>query len=91
MDETEDNSDGFNIHDLKDMYLDFFWSNFSIKISRNVIRFGQDLLEKVPNYEIIKDQETRFFCKESVPELFSIFFSVIKKLDGTNQGSYSAN
>ena len=28
--------------------------------------FGEDLLEKAPNYEIIKDQETRVFRKESV-------------------------
>ena len=72
MDEAEDNSDGFDIHDLQDMYLGFL-SNCSIKISGNVTRFGQDLLEKEPNYEIIKDQEIWVFRKESVPELFIIF------------------
>ena len=72
MDEAEDNSDGFDIHDLQDMYLGFL-SKYSIEISGNVTRFGQDLLEEVSNYEIIKDQETRVFLKASVQELFSIF------------------
>ena len=72
MDEAEDNSDEFNILDRQDMYLDFL-SKYSIEISGSVTRFGQDLLEEVTNYEIIKDQETRFFRKESVRELFSIF------------------
>ena len=30
-------------------------------------------LKKIPNYEIIKDQEPRVFYKESVRELFGIF------------------
>ena len=32
MDEAEDNSDGFNIHDLKDMYLDFFGPTLASKL-----------------------------------------------------------
>ena len=72
MHEVEDNSNGFNIHGLQDMHLGFL-SKYSIEISGNVTRFGQDLLEKMPNYEIIKDQETRVLRKESVRELFSIF------------------
>ena len=55
IDEAEDNSDGIDIHDLQDMYLDFF-AKYSIEICGNVTRFGRDLLEKAPNYEIIKDQ-----------------------------------
>ena len=67
VDKAEDNSDK-----LQDIYLEFL-SKYSIQISGNVTRFGQGLLEKVPNYEIIKDQETQVFCKESVWELFNIF------------------
>ena len=52
------------------MYL-VFLSKYSMEISQNVTRFGQDLLEKAPNYEIVKDQETRACRKESVRELFS--------------------
>ena len=72
MDEAEDDEDGFDMHDLQDMYLDFL-SNYNIEIGGNVTRFGQDLIERAPNYEIIKDGETRVFRKESVRELFSIF------------------
>ena len=72
MDEAEDNNDGFNIHDLQDVYLDFL-SKYSIEISGNVTRFGQYLLEKAPNFEIIKDPETQVFGKEYVRELFRIF------------------
>ena len=72
MDEAEDNNDGFNIHDLQDMYLDFL-SKYSIEIIGNVTRFGQHLLEKAPNFEIIKDPKTKVFRKEYVRELFSIF------------------
>ena len=60
VEKAEDNSDK-----LQDIYLEFL-SKYSIQISGNVTRFGQGLLEKVPNYEIIKDQETQVFCKESV-------------------------
>ena len=79
MHKAEDNSNGFNIHDLQDMHFDFL-SKYSIEISGNVTRFGQDLLEKVPNYEIIKDQETRVSRKESV-RVIQYLSSVIKKLD----------
>ena len=44
-----------------------------MEISGNVTCFGQDFLEKVSNHEIMKDQETRFFRKESLRELLSIF------------------
>ena len=79
MHQAEDNSNGFNIHGLQDMHFDFL-SKYSIEISGNVTRFGQDLLEKVPNYEIIKDQETRVLRKESV-RVIQCLSSVIKKLD----------
>ena len=45
MDKAEDNSDGFDIHEIQDMYLDFL-SKYSIKISENATHSGQDLLEK---------------------------------------------
>ena len=45
MDKTEDNSDGFDIHEIQDMYLNFL-SKYSIKISENATHSGQDLLEK---------------------------------------------
>ena len=57
-------SNGFNMHDLQDMYLDFL-SKCSIEISGNVTRFEKDLLKKATNYEIIKDQESGVFRKES--------------------------
>lgn len=69
-------SNGFNIHDLQDMYLDFL-SKCSIEISGNVTRFEKDLLKKATKYEIIKDQESGVFRKESASELFSIFSSSI--------------
>ena len=72
MDEAEGNSNGFDMQDLQDTYLDFL-SKYSVEISGNVTRFGQDLFEKAPNYEIIKDHGTRVFRKESAPELLSIF------------------
>ena len=71
MGEGENNSDGFDMHDLQDMYLDFL-SKYSIEISGNITHFGQACL-KAPNYEVIIDQRTRVFRKESVRELFSIF------------------
>ena len=45
MEKMKDNSNGFNMHDLQDIYLDFL-SKYSIKINGNATRFGQDLLQK---------------------------------------------
>ena len=63
---------GFNIHDLEDMYLEYL-SKYGVLTGKHVTRFGQELLERTSNYEIIKDGETRVYCKGSLRELFSIF------------------
>jgi len=72
MHETESAEKGFDIHELEDIYLDFL-SQYDMNIGGNVTRFGKELIERAPNYEMIKDRETRVFCRESAHELFSIF------------------
>ena len=74
MNETQEAEarNGFDIHELENMYLEHL-SKYGFFIGKHVTRFGQELLERVPNYEIIKDGETRVYCKESVRKLFSIF------------------
>ena len=44
-----------------------------MEISGNVTLYGKDLLEKVPNYEIIKDQVKRVFQKKFL-ESYSVYF-----------------
>ena len=74
MEETAqvDSKEGFEIHQLEDIYLDHL-SCYGIDIESHITRFGKELLERAPDYEIIKDKETRVFRKESVREHFSIF------------------
>ena len=63
---------GFDIHEFENMYLEYL-SKYGVFIGKHVTRFGQEFLERAPNYEIIKEGETRVYCKEFVCELFGIF------------------
>ena len=63
---------GFDIHEFEDMYLEYL-SKYGVFSCQHVTRFGQEFLERAPNYEITKEGETLVYCKEFVCELFSIF------------------
>ena len=63
---------GFEIHELENMYLDYL-SQYSIHLSSHITRFSEELIERAPTYEIIKNKETRVFRKECVHEMFSTF------------------
>ena len=54
MNETQEAEarNGFDIHELENMYLEHL-SKYGFFIGKHVTRFGQELLEIVPNYEII--------------------------------------
>ena len=63
---------GFDIHEFENMYPEYL-SKYGVFIGKHVTRFGQEFLERAPNYEIIKEGETHVYCKEFACELFSIF------------------
>ena len=43
-------------------------------IGSHITRFGENLIERAPEYEVIKiDKKKHGFCKEFVHEMFSIF------------------
>ena len=74
MNETQDAEAqyGFEMDELEDIYLEYL-SKHGVFLHMHVTRFFQELLERAPNYEKIKDGEIRVCCKESVCESFSIF------------------
>ena len=69
-----DAKEGFDLHELENnIYLDYL-SEYEILIDSNITRFGENLIERAPEYEVIKmDNKQGFFCKESMHEMLSIF------------------
>ena len=58
--------EGFDLHELENIYLDYL-SEYEIFIESHTIRFGENLIERAPEYEVIKhDKKQRAFCKESM-------------------------
>ena len=53
--------DGFDIHDLENMYHDYL-SEYEVYIDSYIKRFGRNLIERAPNYEIIKYDKNNVFC-----------------------------
>ena len=65
--------EGFDLHELENIYLDYL-SEYEIFIDSHIARFGENLIERVPEYEVVKhDKRQRIFRKESMHEMFSIF------------------
>ena len=47
--------------------------NFHREWKHHITRFGENLMERAPEYEMIKhDKKQRAFCKESMHEMFSV-------------------
>ena len=65
--------EGFDLHELENIYLDYL-SEYEIFIDSHIARFGENLIERVPEHEVVKhDKRQRIFRKESMHEMFSIF------------------
>ena len=64
----------FDLHELENnIYLDYL-SEYEILIDSNITRFGENFIERAPEYEVIKmDKKQGVFCKESMHQMFSIF------------------
>ena len=63
--------EGFDLHELENIYLDYL-SEYEIFIESHTIRFGENLIERAPEYEVIKhDEKQRVFHKESICLVFS--------------------
>ena len=61
--------EGFDLSELENMCLDYL---SEILIQSHITRFGKSLLERAPEYEVIKhDKKQRVFCKESMHEMFT--------------------
>ena len=45
--------EGFDLHELENMYLDYL-SEYEILIESHITRFGEKLIERAPEYEVIK-------------------------------------
>ena len=43
----------FDLHELENMYLDYL-SKYGILIESHITRFGENLIERPPEYEVIK-------------------------------------
>ena len=53
--------EGFDLHELENIYLDYL-SEYEIFIESHTIRFGENLIERAPEYEVIKiDKKTACF------------------------------
>ena len=63
---------GFNLHELEQIYLEYL-ARYDVVISGHVTRFGKELIERAPHFEIVKNIDTRVYFKESVRELFNTF------------------
>ena len=65
--------EGFDLYELENMCLDYL-SEYEILIESHITRFSENLIEKTPEYEVIKtDKKQSVFRKESMHEMFSIF------------------
>ena len=65
--------EGFDSHKLENMYLDYL-SEYETSIESHITRFSENLIERAPEYEVIKmDIKQRVFRQKSMHETFSIF------------------
>ena len=65
--------EGFDSHKLENIYLDYL-SEYEILIESHIIQFSENLIERAPEYEVIKmDVKRRVFRKKFMHEMFSIF------------------
>ena len=65
--------EGFNLHELENIYLDYL-SEYEILIESHITRLGENLIERAPEYKVIKmDKKERVFRTESMHEIFSVF------------------
>ena len=70
--------EGFHLHELESIFLDYL-SEYEIFIESDITRFGENLIERTPEYEVINhDKKQRVFRKESIHEMFSIFPKISK-------------
>ena len=61
-----------DLHELENIYLDYL-SEHDILIESHITRFGENLIERAQEYEvIIMDKKQGVFRKESTHEMFSI-------------------
>ena len=66
--------EGFDLYELEKIYLDYL-SEYEILIESHITGFGENLIEKAPEYKVIKTDKS-VFRKESMHEMFSIFLKV---------------
>ena len=60
----------FDLHKLENIYLDYL-SEYEILIEGHITQFGENLIEKAPEYEVRKmDKKQCVFHKESTVGLF---------------------
>ena len=65
--------EGFDLYELENICLDYL-SEYEILIESHITGFSENLIEKTPEYEVIKtDKKQSVFRKESMHEMFSIF------------------
>ena len=65
--------ESFDLHELENVYLDYL-SEYEILIESHITQFGENLIERAQEYEVIKmDKKQRVFRKESMHEMFSVF------------------
>ena len=65
--------EGFDLYELENICLDYL-SEYEILIESHITGFGENLIERAPEYEVIKtDKKQSVFRKESMHEMFSIF------------------
>ena len=68
--------EGFDLHELENIYVDYL-PEYEIFIDGHIARFCENLIERVPEYEVVKhDKRQRIFRKESMHGMFSIFLKV---------------
>ena len=67
--------ESFDLHELENIYLDCL-SEYKIFIESHITRFGENLIERAPEYEVIKhDKKQRVFCKEFMNKMLSVFLT----------------
>ena len=52
-----DAANGFEIHDLENMYIDYL-TDYDIHVVSHITRFSNELIKRAPTYQIIKNDET---------------------------------
>ena len=56
---------GFDLHELENIYLDHL-SEHEIFIESYITRFGKNLIEWAPQYEVIKHHKNSMFCVKNL-------------------------